>query len=47
MVFDSIVCSYQAKERFIKALDKLQDFVSKAYKNTLKKRSTEFYFKTQ
>jgi hypothetical protein len=34
-------------ERIVKVMDELQEFVSKVYKNTLKQRSIESYFKKQ
>jgi hypothetical protein len=46
-VLDSVLSSGDANERIVKAMDELQDFVSKAYKNTLKQRSVESYFKKQ
>lgn len=47
LVFDSTVSSCNINERIIKVMDKLQDFVSKAYKKTLKQRFIELYFKTR
>ena len=39
------VRSRDANDSIIKAMYELQDFVLKAYKNILKQRSIEFYFK--
>lgn len=40
-VLGSIVSSSDANDRFIKAMDELQHFVSNTYKNTLKHKSIE------
>jgi len=39
--------SSNANEKIVKAMDEIQDFVSKIYKNSLKQRSLESYFKKQ
>jgi hypothetical protein len=37
-VLDSVVNASDAVDRFVKAMDELQDFVSKMYKNSFKQR---------
>jgi hypothetical protein len=42
-----VTSSSDADEGNVNAVDELQDFVSKVYKNTLKQRSFELYFRKQ
>jgi hypothetical protein len=44
-VLDSVVNVSDADNRLVKAMDELQDFVSKVYKNSFKQRSIDSYFK--
>jgi hypothetical protein len=47
LVLDSVVNVSDADDRLIKAMDELQDFVSKVYKNSFKQRSIDSHFKKQ
>jgi hypothetical protein len=47
LVLDPIVSLSDANIRIVKAMDELQDFISKVCNNTLKQRSTVSYFKKQ
>jgi hypothetical protein len=42
-----VLSSSDVNERIVKAVDEIQDFVSKVYKNTMKQRSVESYVKMQ
>jgi hypothetical protein len=44
---NTVISSSGADEKIVKAMDKIQDFVSKIYKNSLKQTSFESYFKKQ
>jgi hypothetical protein len=46
-VLDTGISASDANEKIVKAMDDIQNFVSKIYKQSLKQRSTETYFKTQ
>jgi hypothetical protein len=46
-VLDCVISSCDADEKIMKAINEIQDFVSKIYKNSLKQRSVDSYFKTQ
>jgi hypothetical protein len=46
-VLDRVNSSSDDDEKIVKALEEIQDFVSKIYKNSLKQRSIDSYFKKQ
>jgi hypothetical protein len=43
-VLDAVISASDADEKIVKAMDDIQDFVSKIYKQSLKQRSIESYF---
>jgi hypothetical protein len=46
-VLDTVISASDADERIVKAMDDIQDFVSKIYRQSLKQRSIDSYFKKQ
>jgi hypothetical protein len=46
-VLDTVISASDANEKIVKAMDDIQDFVSKIYRQSLKQRSIDSYFKKQ
>jgi hypothetical protein len=46
-VLKTVICASEANEKIVKVMDDIQDFLSKIYKQSLKERSTDSYFKKQ
>jgi hypothetical protein len=46
-VLDTVISASYANEEIVKAMDDVQDFVSKIYRQSLKQRSIDSYFKKQ
>jgi hypothetical protein len=44
LMLDTVISENDADEKIVKVMDDIQEFVSKIYKQSLKKRSTELYF---
>jgi hypothetical protein len=47
LVLDTILSASDANEKIVKAMDDIKDFVSKIYRQFLKQRSIDYYFKKQ
>jgi hypothetical protein len=46
-VLDTVIYASDADEKIVMAMDDIQDFVSKIYRQSLKQRSIDSYFKKQ
>jgi hypothetical protein len=46
-VLDTVISANDANEKIVMAMDDIQDFVSKIYRQFFKQRSTDSYFKKQ
>jgi hypothetical protein len=44
-VLDTVISASDADEKIVKAMDDIEDFVSKIYRQSLKQRSIVSYFK--
>jgi hypothetical protein len=46
-VLDTVISASDADKKIVKTTDDIQDFVSKIYRQSLKQRSIDSYFKKQ